>query len=57
MLYDEFSAFMKSFPDITTRVLAIGLSRSHDAVQMNSIANFGNEIGNFIFVDTHKEAW
>ena len=38
-------------------MLAIGLSRNFEADKMNKLANYGSEVGNFIFVDTYKQDW
>ena len=56
-LYDSWSSWLKELNGVQSRILAIGLSRSHDANQMNQIANYGNEVGNFIFVDSNQEGW
>ena len=56
-LYESWSTWLKELNGVQSRILAVGLSRQHDANQMNEIANFGNEVGNFIFVDTYEEGW
>ena len=40
-----------------SKFLSVGFSRGHDAAFMNRIANFGSEIGNFIFIDSYEEGW
>lgn len=40
--YDEFTARIKSLPNMNSKFLAVGFSRDHDAVFMNKIANYGN---------------
>ena len=40
--------------NLISKWLSIGFSKDHDAVFMNNIAKTGNELGNFIFVDTGK---
>ena len=43
---------IKNYAGLTTRFMSIGFSRNHDAKQMNQIANFGSDQGNFMYVDT-----
>jgi len=38
--------------EVNSRFLTIGFSRDHDAVFLNSIAQAGSELGNFIYIDT-----
>lgn len=47
------SEALKARPNLRTKFLSIGFSRGHDAVFMNKIANFGTDIGNFIFIDSN----
>ena len=55
--YDEVSVNIKSRPNLKTKFLSVGFSRGHDAVFMNRIANFGTDIGNFIFIDSYNQGW
>ena len=55
--YQALSERIKARPGLRSRFLAVGLSRDHDAVFMNRIANFGSEQGNFIFIDSRLEGW
>ena len=51
------SVNIKSRPNLKTKFLSVGFSRGHDAVFMNRIANFGTDIGNFIFIDSYNQGW
>ena len=51
------SARIKSMPNLRSKFLSVGFSRGHDAAFMNRIANFGNDIGNFVFIDSYEEGW
>ena len=55
--YNEVSERIKAIPNLRTKFLSIGFSRGHDAVFMNRIANFGHDIGNFIFIDQGEAGW
>ena len=55
--YEEMSQWIKARPGLRSRFLSVGFSRDHDAAFMNRIANFGNEQGNFIFIDRSDENW
>ena len=55
--YEMVSARIKSMPNLTTKFLSVGFSRGHDAAFMNRIANFGSDIGNFVFIDSYEEGW
>ena len=37
--------------------MSVGFSRGHDAVFMNEIARMGNDVGNFIFIDSYEQNW
>ncbi len=54
--YNMISAEIKSLP-MRSKFLSVGFSRGHDAAFMNRIANFGSEIGNFIFIDSYEANW
>ena len=51
--YELVSARIKSLPNLRTKFLSVGFSRGHDAAFMNRIANFGSDIGNFVFIDSN----
>ena len=51
------SARIQSIPNLRSKFLAVGFSRGHDAAFMNRIANFGNDRGNFVFIDSYEEGW
>ena len=55
--YQAMSERIKAKPGLRSRFLSVGLSRDHDAVFMNRIANFGSEQGNFTFIDSRLEGW
>lgn len=55
--YEMVSARIKSMPNLQTKFLSVGFSRGHDAAFMNKIANFGSDIGNFVFIDSYEEGW
>ena len=55
--YEMVSARIKSMPNLQTKFLSVGFSRGHDAAFMNRIANFGSDIGNFVFIDSYEEGW
>ena len=44
-------------PNLKSKFLSVGFSRGHDAAFMNRISKFGNEQGNFIFIDSYEEGW
>ena len=44
---------LKAKPGLKSKFLAVGFSPGHDAASMNMIANFGSDIGNFIYIDTN----
>ena len=44
---------IQNFPGLKTSYMCIGFSQHHNATQMNQIAKFGSEQGNFIYVDTN----
>ena len=48
---------IKARPGLRSKFLAVGFSRDHDAAFMNKIANFGNEVGNFIYIDAQVKNW
>lgn len=48
---------MASRPGLSLKFLCVGFSRGHDADFMNRIANFGNQRGNFVFIDSYEENW
>jgi len=50
--YELISARIKTVPNLRCKFLAVGFSRGHDAAFMNKIAGFGNEMGNFVFIDS-----
>lgn len=55
--YEIISARLKTIPNLRTKFLSVGFSRDHDAAFMNKIAQFGNEMGNFVFIDSYEEGW
>ena len=55
--YEQISAEIRSLEKVRSKFLSVGFSRGHDAAFMNRIANFGSEIGNFIFIDSYEEGW
>jgi len=52
--YEAVSAALKSKQNLRTKFLSVGFSRGHDASFMNKIANFGSDVGNFIFIDSYE---
>ena len=56
-MYQEIATYISSRPGFSIKYLAVGFSRDHDAEFMNRIANFGNQRGNFIFIDSYNENW
>ena len=40
---------------VQTTIYCIGLSRYHDAKLLNSLAQAGSNIGNFVYIDTSKD--
>ena len=50
--YLRVSQELKARPNLRTKFLSVGFSRNHDAAFMNKIANFGSEMGNFVYIDT-----
>ena len=55
MYQDIATRISSSRPGFSIKYLAVGFSRDHDAEFMNRIANFGNQRGNFIFIDTYDD--
>lgn len=55
--YQMTSARIQSIPNLRSKFLSVGFSRGHDAAFMNRIANFGNDMGNFVFIDSYNEGW
>ena len=51
------SVNIQSRNNLNTKFLSVGFSRGHDAAFMNRIANFGSNIGNFIFIDSYENGW
>ena len=47
-------AALKQRRNITTCIYTLGVSRSHDAQLLNSVAQAGSELGNFIYIDNYK---
>lgn len=43
---------IQTLAGLKTQYMSIGFSQQHDAAQMNQIANFGSDQGNFMFVNT-----
>jgi len=55
--YQMLSTRIQSMPNLRSKFLSVGFSRGHDAAFMNRIANFGNDRGNFVFIDSYEEGW
>ena len=50
--YAEMMNTINSKKNMSTRFMTIGFSQQHNAELMNTIANYGTQQGNFIFVDS-----
>lgn len=55
--YDLIATRLRNMPNLRCKFLSVGFSRDHDATFMNKIASFGNEMGNFVFIDSYMEGW
>lgn len=55
---DDFKSFLQGQErknNISSSIYCLGLSRMHDAVLLNFLAQSGSLMGNFIYIDTSAE--